>query len=250
MLPRSEAPRRSGCRSSSRCTAGARASAARGARRLGVGPRLRARRLGRGAASTGPLAREAFLGCLSLRALRGAPTTTSRRAPTGAWWWSRPTRPTISTRRGGARVYARWLVEVLVPRARRELPVLGDRAATGIDGVSLGGLVALETGFLRAPRPSAWWGRCRRRCSGAPSGCSRGGRRAPRARRSGCGWSRRGATPCGRPTCALHAALTARGVAHDWRVVEGPHDYVFNRGAGGVEMLRFHDRALRGEAAE
>ena len=27
----------------------------------------------------------------------------------------------------------------------------------------------------------------------------------------------------------------------------GPHDYVFNQGPGGVEMLLFHDRALRGE---
>jgi len=48
---------------------------------------------------------------------------------------------------------------------------------------------------------------------------------------------------------ALDAAMTARGIAHDLRVVEGPHDYIFNRGAGGVEMLLFHDRALRGEPA-
>jgi hypothetical protein len=32
-------------------------------------------------------------------------------------------------------------------------------------------------------------------------------------------------------------------------MLTGPHDYVFNRGPGGIEMLLFHDRALRGEAA-
>ena len=46
------------------------------------------------------------------------------------------------------------------------------------------------------------------------------------------------------------AALRARGVAHDVRELAGPHDYVFNRGPGGVEMLLFHDRALRGMPAE
>ena len=32
--------------------------------------------------------------------------------------------------------------------------------------------------------------------------------------------------------------------------VPGPHDYVFNRGPGVLEMLLFHDRALRREPLE
>ena len=45
---------------------------------------------------------------------------------------------------------------------------------------------------------------------------------------------------------ALDAALTQRRIPHEFRLLAGPHDYPFNRGPGGVEMLLFHDRALRG----
>jgi len=145
--------------------------------------------------------------------------------------------------------YADWIAQVLVPRARRELPVLGDRAATGIDGVSLGGLVALETGFLRPETfgvvgalQAAVLGRTEQVLARRQEGPARPAQRLRLVTSRG--------DPLRAANEALHAALTARGVAHDWRVVEGPHDYVFNRGAGGVEMLRFHDRALRGEAAE
>jgi iron(III)-salmochelin esterase len=31
-------------------------------------------------------------------------------------------------------------------------------------------------------------------------------------------------------------------------VIPGGHDYTFNRGPGGIEMLLWHDRVLRGEA--
>ena len=44
-------------------------------------------------------------------------------------------------------------------------------------------------------------------------------------------------------------ALNAEHVAHEFVVVAGPHDYAFNRGPGGIEMLLWHDRVLRGEPA-
>ncbi len=33
---------------------------------------------------------------------------------------------------------------------------------------------------------------------------------------------------------------------HEHRVALGPHNYDFNRGPGGLEMLTWHDRVLRG----
>jgi len=46
---------------------------------------------------------------------------------------------------------------------------------------------------------------------------------------------------------AMHRALLAEHVEHEHLVIPGPHDYAFNRGPGGVEMLLWHDRVLRGE---
>jgi enterochelin esterase-like enzyme len=44
----------------------------------------------------------------------------------------------------------------------------------------------------------------------------------------------------------LDAAMSRARIAHEFKILQGPHDYVFNRGPGAVEMLLFHDRALRG----
>lgn len=145
--------------------------------------------------------------------------------------------------------FDRWLVDDLVPRARRELPVLGERAATGIDGVSLGGLHALEVGLAHPevfgavgalqPAVRGRIGRVLARYAPSPD-------RPPQRVRL--------VTSRGdvyrRDVAALAAALRARGLVHEVRVLAGPHDYVFNRGPGGVEMLLFHDRALRGLPAE
>jgi len=49
-------------------------------------------------------------------------------------------------------------------------------------------------------------------------------------------------------TTGLHLALKSEGIEHEHLVNPGPHDYAFNRGPGGIEMLLWHDRVLRGEA--
>jgi len=145
--------------------------------------------------------------------------------------------------------FDRWVVETLVPRARRELPVLADRAATGIDGVSLGGLHSLEIGLAHpevfgvvgALQPAVR-GRIDRVLARYVASPSRPPQRVRLVTSRGDVYRR--------DVGALDAAMRARGIAHDLRVVAGPHDYVFNRGPGGVEMLLFHDRALRGLPAE
>ena len=43
-------------------------------------------------------------------------------------------------------------------------------------------------------------------------------------------------------------AWDAAGIAHDFADVVGPHDYVFNRGPGSIELLFWNDRALHGPA--
>lgn len=141
-----------------------------------------------------------------------------------------------------------WLVSTVLPRARAELPVLATREATGVDGVSLGGLLALETG-LRHPEAFGVVGSLqaavRNRVERVMARHVASPARPPQRIRL-LGTRSDSLT---RDITALDAAMTARRVPHELRVVEGPHDYVFNRGAGGVEMLLFHDRALRGEPA-
>ncbi len=48
---------------------------------------------------------------------------------------------------GDIAAYSRFLVDELLPRVRQETPALGAAEATGIDGVSLGGVVALRVGL-------------------------------------------------------------------------------------------------------
>ena len=58
---------------------------------------------------------------------------------------------------GALDTYAAWITDVVIPRARKEAPVLPDAAHTAIDGVSLGGYVGIEV-FLRRPDAFAAWG--------------------------------------------------------------------------------------------
>src|SRR5208283_988874 len=43
--------------------------------------------------------------------------------------------------------YGRFVLDELLPRVRRETPAVGTPEATGIDGVSLGGIIALRIGL-------------------------------------------------------------------------------------------------------
>jgi hypothetical protein len=143
------------------------------------------------------------------------------------------------------RRFERWIAHDLVTRARRELPVLATREATGIDGVSLGGLHALWTGLshpevfgvVAALQPAV-----RRRQSLVVQRFVRSSRRPTQRIRivtSTLDALRDDVT-------ALDRAMTQANIAHEFKLLTGPHDYVFNRGPGAVEMLLFHDRALRG----
>jgi hypothetical protein len=142
--------------------------------------------------------------------------------------------------------YARYVADVIVPRARRELPVFATAEATGIDGVSLGGAIALRTGFARtdtfgavgALQPAVADDQTQEWVELA---------RAARAKRRELAV---------RLTTShddvyhdviarLSDAFRAAAVPHDFADIVGPHDYPFNRGPGAIELLLWHDRVLQ-----
>jgi enterochelin esterase-like enzyme len=141
--------------------------------------------------------------------------------------------------------YARYVADVLVPRARKELPVFAAPESTGIDGVSLGGAIALRTGFARTDTFGAV---AALQPAVADFEAQEWVELAKAAR------AKRRDMPLRLTTSHddlyhdaishLSAALRSAGVAHDFADIPGPHDYPFNRGPGAIEVLLWHDRVL------
>jgi enterochelin esterase-like enzyme len=143
--------------------------------------------------------------------------------------------------------FGEFVVEQLLPRVVAEAPALSDRASTGIDGVSLGGRASLVVGFAFAERFGA---------IGTLQAAVQDGDApafAARARAAlGKGPQQIRLLTSDRDPFAgaigvLHRAFDEGRIEHDYLVIPGPHDYAFNRGPGGIEMLLWHDRVLRGE---
>jgi iron(III)-salmochelin esterase len=141
--------------------------------------------------------------------------------------------------------YLRFVVDVLLPRVRRDTPALVGPESTGIDGVSLGGVVALRIG-LTSPDVFGAVGGIQPAVQEGQNGDWTSLAQAARARRPGLAlrlltshddYFHDGIVGISR---AWHAA----GVAHDFADVPGPHDYVFNRGPGSIELLSWHDHVL------
>ena len=137
--------------------------------------------------------------------------------------------------------YTRFLGEKLLPRLRNETPVMGTPRTTGIDGVSLGGMNALRFGLMRPDLFGAI-----------------GTLQA--AVYDDIGTAEYiAAKLAGRPLrivtssedvykdtlVSMATALRDRKIAHELLITPGPHDYAWNRGAGGIEMALWHDRVLR-----
>jgi hypothetical protein len=142
--------------------------------------------------------------------------------------------------------FGHFVTDVLVPRVRRELPARTDAFATGIDGVSLGGVVALAVGLDFAASFGAV-GTLQPALDAHDA--ARWATRAQAARRTNPGLAIRLLTSDGDyfrdAVRATSSALDKAGLLHDFDQVVGPHDYPFNRGPGGIEMLLGHDRELR-----
>lgn len=147
--------------------------------------------------------------------------------------------------------YADWIVDVVIPRARKEAPVLADAAHTSIDGVSLGGYVGLEV-FTRRPEAFLAWGGVQSafnigRLRTYVEKLAAAAAKAPKPPR-GQGLFHIETSlsdPFHDINLALSTELKKKGVSHDFVVLPGQHDQPFLREAGTIEMLLWHDRRLR-----
>lgn len=142
---------------------------------------------------------------------------------------------------------ATFLVDEVLPRVYRETPALGTPASTGIDGVSLGGRASLLVG-LRRPEAFAAVGALQPAFDEAEAT-----ELALRARQVSASFPRlkfRFLTSTQdyylEATRRLATEFAHAAVEAELLIVAGDHSYEFNRGPGGIEMLLFHDRVLRG----
>jgi enterochelin esterase-like enzyme len=141
--------------------------------------------------------------------------------------------------------YGRYLRSVVLPRVRKEAPALASAEATGIDGVSLGGAVAMRVGLTNAEafgavgalQPAISEDQMTEWTELARAALAK--RRALKLRltTSTDDYFRR-------PITMLDDAWRAANVPHDFAELPGPHDYPFNRGPGSIEMILWHDRVL------
>lgn len=142
--------------------------------------------------------------------------------------------------------FARFVIDRLLPWAARESGAPVDRKRTGIDGVSLDGRLALLVGFSH---PEAFGAIGALQPAIRTHEASLFAGLAKQARRRAAFALRFVSSeddPFLEPIRALSARLHEANVEHELLVVTGPHDYAWNRGPGGAEMLLWHERVLRG----
>ncbi|MDP3279272.1 MAG: alpha/beta hydrolase-fold protein [Deltaproteobacteria bacterium] len=194
----------------------------------------------------GVLTREDFRGLVSAERL-AALNLSLRSVPYEGLVIVLPYTPDILRQPGDAahQAYDHWLARTLVRRAQRELCVIADRSSTGIDGVSLGGLHSLWTG-LGHPEVFGVVGAMQAAVRRRQALVLANRRRARRGTSVRVRLVTSTRDVLREDVLALDRMMTARQIPHDLRLIEGPHDYIFNQGPGAVEMLLFHERALRG----
>lgn len=141
--------------------------------------------------------------------------------------------------------YGRYLLETLVPRVRAELPVLTSSSAYGIDGVSLGGAVALRVG-LGNPEAFGAVGTLQAAIGEEQMTELTNLAKAARAKNAALKLRLLTSSDDYFRSAISHtsSAWRSAGIEHDYADVPGPHDYPFNRGPGAIEMLLWHDRML------
>jgi enterochelin esterase-like enzyme len=146
---------------------------------------------------------------------------------------------------GPIKEYGDYLIKTVLARVRRELPVLATPAATGIDGVSLGGAIALRVGLGNADafgavgtlQAAIRWDQIGEFTDLARTARTKNAALKLRLLTSKDDYFRDVITK-------TSAAWRAAAIDHEMLEVPGPHDYPFNRGPGAIEMLAWHDRVL------
>ncbi len=143
---------------------------------------------------------------------------------------------------------ARFIVDELLPRVYRDTPAIGTVQTTAIDGVSLGGRAAYTVGLLR---PKAFGVIAGLQAAFHADHADDITARARRAKEQNPALVFRLVTSDGdffrEADTSIARTMKAAGLPIYFDIVQGPHDYDFNRGPGAIEMLLFHDRVLRGD---
>jgi len=146
----------------------------------------------------------------------------------------------------GARGYAAFVTEVLLPQLRKELGLTADRARTGIDGVSMGGRLALLIG-LSHPELFGAVGTLQPAISvGEAEWLAQLAKTANARRPLKLRLVSSSDDPFLPAVRAFAQQLGKLQVPHQVIVTPGPHDYIWNRGPGSYELLLWHERVLRG----
>jgi hypothetical protein len=158
-----------------------------------------------------------------------------------------PYTPALSDKSAkGAQPFARFVIEALLPKLREETGSKATREAVGIDGVSMGGRLALLVG-LTHPEIFGVVGALQPAISveEAPQISAL----AQDAMRKAKVLLRLVSSEDDGFLAAVKAAserMKVDGVPHELLIVPGNHGYEFNRGPGGAEMLLWHERVQRG----
>ncbi|HEY8075722.1 MAG TPA: alpha/beta hydrolase-fold protein, partial [Labilithrix sp.] len=146
---------------------------------------------------------------------------------------------------GPIKEYGDYLLHTVLARVRKELPVRDAPASTGIDGVSLGGAIALRVGLgnpeafgdVGSLQAAVRWDQVAEYTDLAKAARAKNPSLELRILTSSDDYFKDVLTKTSQ-------SWRAAGVDHEFLVVPGPHDYPFNRGPGAIEMLVWHDRLL------
>ncbi len=161
-----------------------------------------------------------------------------------------PFTPNVYKAKRGRKVtldlYADWLVDVVIPKARKESHVFTDAQRTWLDGCSLGGYVGAEVFLRKADHFGAW---------GTLQGALGEHRIAGYAEKIAALPQESGPRPIHVETSTGDAfrkvnerfsqLLTKHGVAHDFAMPPGPHNQPFLRDSGTLLKLLWFDRLKR-----
>lgn len=141
--------------------------------------------------------------------------------------------------------YSDYVMKVMLPRVKKELPVIGTPKSIGIDGVSLGGALALRIGLNNADafgalgtlQPAIGEDQVPEYTDLAKAARAKNADLKLRLLTSTKDYFKSAIR-------ATSDSWKAAGIGHDFVEIPGPHDYPFNRGPGAIEMLLWHDRIL------
>lgn len=146
--------------------------------------------------------------------------------------------------------YGDWLAGPLLEQLREQYPgAARGRDGTGIDGISLGGRLALEVGF-RHPDVFGAVGGMQPAIREIEGELAQLAVQAAQVRPQRVRLLSSDDDPFLWATRRLSNELREQRLPHTLTITPGPHDYDYNRGPGSHELLMFHDRALAREPAD